>query len=290
MPRLIINADDFGFTGGVNRAILEAHREGVVTSTTLMANAPAFDDAVSRARTDPSLKVGCHVVLLEGQPLLPPQQVPTLLAGNARQGALRASFIALGAAAVRGRLHPEQVAAEAGAQMRRIQDAGLVLTHFDAHKHSHIFPQVLRPLLRAAAERGVPAVRNPFAPLPPLAWAHVLRRPRLFARHSALRLLRRFHSEFCRAVAEHGLKTTDGTVGVVATGSLDETLFAAIVGCLPEGTWEFVCHPGYCDQELRRLSTRLYEQRAAELAVLTSPAARQALEKRGVELISYADL
>jgi len=286
--RLIINADDFGLTAGVNRAIEEAHQRGVVTSTTMMANAGAVEDAVARARTARQ-SVGCHVVLIDGTPLLPPQNVSSLIA-DGHGARFRDGWLAFASRALRKRFDQNQLAAEVEAQIRMIQQAGLTVTHLDSHKHVHLLPPVLAPILRAAKACAVRAVRNPFVPLKPLALAHLVRRPRLWTRYTEVKLLRRFSADFRRTVADAGMLTTDGTFGMVATGALDEQLFAAIVGSLPEGTWELVCHPGYCDEELRSVKTRLRESREQELRVLTSPAARRAIEAAGVELISYADL
>lgn len=290
MRRLIINADDFGLTSGVNRAIVEAHQRGVVTSATLMANGRAFDQAAKLAPTVPHLSLGCHVVLVDGEPLLPAQQVPTLLASDGQQQRFRNSIGEVAAAALRGRIDPAQVEAEATAQMRKLQSAGLALSHFDSHKHAHMFPAILRPLLRAARACGVRALRNPFAPIKPLAFAHLLRRPRLWKRYSEVTALRRLLDNFRSAVQEEQMLTTDGTFGIVATGALDARLFEAIVGSIPEGTWEFVCHPGYNDAELDSVRTRLRQSRAQELQVLTSEAAREALQRHGVELISWKQL
>jgi len=284
--RLIINADDFGLTLGVNRAIIEAHQHGVVTSATLMANAPAVEDASASARAA-GLSVGCHVVLIDGAPLLSPQDVSSLVGGNAR---FRDGWPGFASRALRKHLDENQIAAEVEAQIRRIQQIGLRVTHVDSHKHVHLLPPVLRPMLAAAKACGVRAVRNPFAPLKPLAMAHLLHRPRLWGRYSEVKLLRRFGQEFRQTVGDAGLITTDGTFGIVVTGALDGELFAAIVGSLPEGTWEMVCHPGYCDTELRALRTRLRESREQELRVLTSQEARRAIEAAGVELVSYAQL
>ena len=290
MRRLIINADDFGLTSGVNRAIVEAHQRGVVTSATLMANGRAFEEAAELARTVPLLSVGCHVVLVDGEPLLPAQQVPTLLAAAGQERHFRNSIAEVAAAALRGRIDPAQVEAEATAQMRKLQSAGLTLSHFDTHKHAHMFPAILRPLLRAARACGLRALRNPFAPMKPLAFAHLLRRPRLWKRYSEVTALRRLWDNFRSAVQEQQMLTTDGTFGIVATGALDGQLFKAIVGSIPDGTWEFVCHPGYNDAELDSVRTRLRQSRAQELRVLTSEAARQALQRHGVELISWKQL
>jgi hopanoid biosynthesis associated protein HpnK len=288
--RLIINADDFGLTSGINRAIVEAHQRGVVTAATLMANGRAFEEAAKLAPTVPQLSVGCHVVLVDGEPLLPVPQIPTLLAADGPRQHFRNSIADLAAAALRGRIDPAQVEAEATAQMRKLQSAGLTLSHFDTHKHAHMFPAILRPLLRAARACGVRALRNPFAPMKPLAFAHLLRRPRLWKRYSEVTALRRLLDNFRSAVQEEQMLTTDGTFGIVATGALDGQLFEAIVGSIPEGTWEFVCHPGYNDAELDSVRTRLRQSRAQELRVLTSEAARQALQRHGVELISWKQL
>jgi len=288
--RLIINADDFGLTSGINRAIVEAHQRGVVTAATLMANGRAFEEAAKLAPTVPQLSVGCHVVLVDGEPLLPAPQIPTLVAADGPRQHFRNSIAEVAAAALRGRIDPAQVEAEATAQMRKLQSSGLTLSHFDTHKHAHMFPAILRPLLRAARACCVRALRNPFAPMKPLAFAHLLRRPRLWKRYSEVTALRRLLDNFRSAVQEEQMLTTDGTFGIVATGALDGQLFEAIVGSIPEGTWEFVCHPGYNDAELDSVRTRLRQSRAQELRVLTSEAARQALQRHGVELISWKQL
>jgi hopanoid biosynthesis associated protein HpnK len=287
--RLIINADDFALAAGVNRAIVEARQHGVVTSATMMANAGAVEDAVARAR-QAGLSVGCHVVLIDGVPLLAPKDVSSLVIADGMGARFHDGWLGFAVRALRQRLDEDQIAAEVAAQIRTLQQTGLRVTHVDSHKHIHLLPPVLAPMLRAAKACGVRAVRNPFAPLKPLALAHLARRPRLWTRYSEVRLLRRFSQEFRKTVATAGMITTDGTFGIVVTGALDERLFAAIVGSLPEGTWELVCHPGYCDEELRRVRTRLQESREQELRVLTSAAARRAIEAAGVELISYADL
>ena len=294
--RLIINADDFGLTSGVNRAIIEAHQRGVVTSTTLMANSAAFADAAQLAHINPKLSAGCHVVLVDGLAVSPPKDIPSLLERN-QQGIpdkdpsrLRDNLLPFASAALRGRLRGEEIAAEIEAQIRKLKTAGLELTHLDTHKHTHIFPAIFKPLLEVANKLGIRAVRNPFAPIKPLAFAHLARRPRLWTRYSEVKVLRRFVSEFRKEVAARGMVTPDGTFGVVSTGALDPELFGCIMGCIPEGAWEFVCHPGYNDAELGKVRTRLRQSRVAELEVLTSSDTREAIERHGIELISYRDL
>ena len=286
VKRLIINADDFGFTSGVNRAIVEAHTHGVVTSSTLMAKGRAFGEAVELTKTVPTLSVGCHVVLIDGEPVVQPQTIPTLT----QDGRFRDGLKSFAARALAGHMDAGQIEAEASAQIRKLQAAGISVSHFDTHKHTHLFPPILRPLLRAAAACGVKAVRNPFGPKFPLRSSQLLARPGLWTRFAEVKVLRRFAGKFQEAVDREGFATTDGTLGIEVTGTLDETLFRAIAASVPEGTWEFVCHPGYNDADLQRARTRLRESREMELRVLTLPAAREVLAKDGVELTSYRDL
>ena len=286
MRRLIINADDFGFTSGVNRAIIEAHSSGVVTSSTLMANGAAFAEAVQLAKAAPELSIGCHVVLIDGEPVLRPDEIPSLT----NSGRFRDGLKTFCARALAGRMNDGEIFAEAIAQISKLQSAGISVSHFDTHKHTHLFPRILRPLLRAAKERGIRAVRNPFGPRLPLRSSQLLQRPSLWRRFAQLRILGTFATQFSRAVALHGLATTSGTLGIEVTGVLDESLFHAIAASIPAGTWEFVCHPGYNDADLQRASTRLRGSREIELRVLTLPAAREILDKHEIQLISYRDL
>jgi predicted glycoside hydrolase/deacetylase ChbG (UPF0249 family) len=294
MRRLIVNADDFGMTTGINHAIAQAQEHGIVTSATLMANARAFEGAAALARSlagdTARFSVGCHVVLLDGEPLLPADRVASLLQPGAQNGNhFRVKLNDFVMASFRGKLRPEEIEAEATAQMQRLQTAGVEPSHFDTHKHAHMFPAVLRPLLRAARAQNVPAVRNPFGQVWALPLADVLRR-QLWKRFAQLNVLRNFAAKFRHEVEAHGLRTTDGSVAVLVTGILDLKLFREIVNNIPEGTWELVCHPGYNDAELDKVRTRLRESRAQELELLTSDGAREALQARGVELISYREL
>jgi len=281
--RLIVNADDFGLTGGVNRGIIEAHSRGIVTSTTLMANSTAFVDAVQFAHSTPRLSVGCHVVLVDGSPLLGGAQVPSLTDGTH----FRTKISTFALRALSGRMDADEIEAEATAQIRKLQSASIPVSHLDTHKHTHMFPQVLPPLLRAANACGVRAIRNPFGWM---AFSWIANRPRLWQRYGQVRLLNLLAGRFRQAVSAAGMVTTDGSVGVVATGALDDRLFHFMLETLPEGTWEFVTHPGYNDGDLQHVATRLRASRELELGVLTSAATRRLLDSKGIQLISYHDL
>jgi predicted glycoside hydrolase/deacetylase ChbG (UPF0249 family) len=285
---LIVNADDFGLTHGVNRAILEAHSHGIVTSSTLMANGRAFDDAVQSATSATKLSVGCHVVLVDGSPVFEKKPTATTLSNEKfDDGRFYETLNGFALRLLRGRINVDDIEAEATAQIRKLQAAGIVVSHLDTHKHTHILPRVLRPLLRAARACGVPALRNPFGPV---HMSVVASRPRLWKRFSQVTVLNRLGKSFRKSVAAAGMFTPDGTVGIVATGAMDIPLFESIVKSLPEGTWELVCHPGYNDAELAGIRTRLRDSRVQELQLLTSPEAREILARSGVQLVSYRDL
>ena len=288
MRRLIVNADDFGLTQGVNRAILEAHSHGIVTSSTLMANGRAFDDAVQSATSATKLSVGCHVVLVDGSPVFEKKPTATTLSNEKfDDGRFYETLNGFALRLLRGRINVDDIEAEATAQIRKLQAAGIVVSHLDTHKHTHILPRVLRPLLRAARACGVPALRNPFGPL---HMSVVASRPRLWKRFSQVTVLNRLGKSFRKSVTAAGMFTPDGTVGIVATGAMDIPLFESIVKSLPEGTWELVCHPGYNDAELAGIRTRLRDSRIQELQLLTSTEAREILARSGVQLVSYRDL
>ena len=154
--------------------------------------------------------------------------------------------------------------AEASAQIALLQSRGLRLTHIDTHKHTHMFPRVLRPVLRAAGAAGIRIVRNPFEP----EWS-IRATPRApWIRRLQVRLLRTLEPTFRRIVAEEGFSTTDGAIGVLATGTLDAPTINSLLSAIPDGTWELVTHPGYNDADLANAGTRLLASREIELQSL----------------------
>jgi hopanoid biosynthesis associated protein HpnK len=291
--QLIVNADDFGLTSGVNRAIVEAHRDGVVSSATLMATAPdeSFREAVELALALPGLSVGCHVVLVDGRPVSPPGAVDTLLAiRSGEPECFYSSLSAFAARATMGGFDREQLVTEIVAQIRKIQAAGVVVTHLDSHKHAHIFPEILRAMLRAARICGVPAIRSPFVPIKAIMAQQFAGRATLLKRYGQVRVLNAFAGNFRRQTSRAGLRSPDGVIGVIETGSMDGILLRQALGGLPEGTWELVCHPGYEDADLRAVRTRLVESRERELALLTSAELKAFLAAEKIQVIGYREL
>ena len=279
MRRLILNADDLGLTAGVNRAIFELHTARALTSATLMANAAATPQAIQKLCATPTLAVGCHIVLVDGQPLLPPASIPSLV--DAHSGRLLATPSAFLLRLLTGRICLRAIEAEAAAQIASLQARGVRLTHIDTHKHLHIFPPVLRAVLRAARAAGIRIVRNPFEP----RWSQRRTPSASVKRRLEVRLLGYLEPAFRRIVAEEGCFTSSGALGVLATGNLNATTLAALAQDLPPGCWELVTHPGYNDADLAQAHTRLLAEREAErLALLAMPFSDE------IELVSFADL
>ena len=279
MPRLIVNADDFGIAPGVNRAILELHAAEVLTSATLMAQAAATEEAVKMALAMPTLGVGCHIVLVDGTPVSKPDKIRSLIDGET--GLLQPTIGSFLQRLFTIRLRSSEVEAEAAAQIALLQSYGLRLTHIDTHKHMHMFPWVLKPVLRAAKAAGIHAVRNPFEPV----WSINATPSAPDVRRAEVILLRRFEPSFRRIVAAEGFTTTDGAVGVAATGTLNIAAVHDLISAMPEGTFELVSHPGYRDEQLAQSNTRLLESREIERNALMA-----LNDFAGLEFVSFAGL
>jgi predicted glycoside hydrolase/deacetylase ChbG (UPF0249 family) len=285
MKRLIINADDFGLAPGVNRAIIELQQAGALSSATLMANGPFFSPAVYMAFAQPALGVGCHVVLVDGAPCLRPAEVPSLVDPR-NPSSFRNTVGIFFADLLRGRIREEEIEAEAVAQIRRIQSSGITVSHIDSHKHVHAFPRVLAPLLRAARQCGVRCVRNPFEPW----WSLKATRPAGTVRRMQVHVMRTQGRAFTRLTREHGMMTADGSMGLLATGVLDDSVLRSLLQAMPSGTWELVCHPGYSDRALDEARTRLRASREVERTALLTVIPDAIKSDSGLALIDFHQL
>ncbi len=267
--QLVVNADDFGFTPDVNQGIVEAHRRGILTATTLMANGAAFEDAVRCAAAVPELDIGCHLVLVGGRSLVTGKPLPPTVAR-------------LLGAIVRRDI---RVYDELAAQVRRIVAAGIRPTHLDTHKHTHLAPPVLDAVARLAGEFGIRWVRRPFD-FPLNAVRGTVPRATRLASEALVLLRRRFH----RILERRGCRTTNHFAGFQITGRFRTAELVALLGALPEGSTELMCHPGRCGEALRNARTRLKESRERELEALVAPEVRAAVERHGIELVNYGQL
>jgi hopanoid biosynthesis associated protein HpnK len=290
MKRLIINADDFGLTEGVNHGVLKAHQGGIVTSTTLLANGAAFESAVALALAAPGLGVGVHLNLSQGRPVADASRVASLLN---RDGCFSGGPPGLLSSVLFGKLNRAELEREWRAQIEKVRGAGIAITHLDGHKHVHMLPGVFPIVVRLAREYGIPAVR--LAIERPASLGRLLRRNG----GAATRLIRqrvRAHALAALAIGcrkqlrQARIHSTAYFYGITQTGFLDRAELEAILRNLPEDTSELMCHPGYADGVLRQAGTRLVEQRERELDALTRPETRNLVAALGIRLIHYGQL
>lgn len=283
VTRLITNADDFGLTFGVNQSILDLHQSKALSSATLMAAASHTPAAAAIATLHPRLGVGCHVVLVDGNPVLPPENLPGLVLPS---GSFRPTLGTFAFDLARGNIPESEIEMEAVAQIRRLQALGVHVTHVDTHKHTHMFARVLHPLLRAAALCGIPSIRNPFEP----DWALSATPHPPVVRSIQVRLLRTYRKNFLKLVEKAGLATPDGSIGVLATGTLNTPALQSLLKAMPPGTWELVCHPGYPDQQLSSIRTRLKESRQVEHIALQEVVPQYMRDHPEVSMIHFGQM
>ncbi len=285
---LIINADDAGYSRGINNAIAQCAERGVVRSTTLMANGGAFEHAVKVLGGVGTLGIGVHLVLTDLAPVDPTGRIQELLdeAGRLPRGPL-ALFSALAA----GRGGGEALRRELSLQVEKVLDHGILPTHLDSHKHVHALPPVLEIFLKVAARYHIGWIRNPFdetgrAP-------DILRsldgpwRSRFFFQWLQTREARLLRPHFRRAVRQAELRTPEGFFGTALTGLWNMELVRTVLGRLPPGTHEWMTHPGKDEAELRRMGTRLVEERFREMDLLLSPELERFLTSHAIEIRSY---
>jgi len=278
--RLIVAADDFGLSAGVNAGILRAHREGILGDASLMVNGQAFADAVALARATPTLSVGLHLMLVQGHAALPAAEIPLLADADGRftDAPVAAGMRYFFTPGVRAQLRREITA-----QLEKFSATGLPLSHVDGHLTIHAHPVVLGILIDLRERYGIRAMRLPREPLAPALRydrRHVLRK--LFEGASFTALSRWARPRLARA----GVRHPERMFGLHQTGHVSEDYLLAVLAGLPPGVNEIYCHPAVLDDEARRWRPADYASEQ-ELAALTSPRVREAIERAGIELITY---
>jgi hopanoid biosynthesis associated protein HpnK len=269
--RLIVNADDFGRSASINQAVNRAHREGILTTASLMVNEPACAEAVALARENPRLGVGLHLTLQVGHSALSPEQIPGLVNGNRQftnnpaAAGLRYFFLP----ALR-----EQLRAEIHAQFKKFRATGLPLDHVNGHLHLHLHPTVFRILMDDATELGIERLRLTFDPFRlnlRLASGHLAYR----ALHVAM-----FHPLSARArpaLLRRGIRHTGAVFGLLQNARVDEAYVCNLLPRLPAGDSELYSHPSM-------------DEFKNEFDALISPGARAQVSALGIQLIRYQDL
>ncbi len=287
MKQLILNADDFGMTLGVNEGIIRAHREGILTSATLMANGEAFDDAVERARANKELGVGCHLVLVGGKCVATKDSVASLVDVG---GNLPDSLPLFVAKISSGIIRTEEIERELRAQIGKVRAAGIEPTHLDTHKHTHAHPRVMEALGKVAKECGIARVRKPIENLRDSWETSQAGGQGVSMQILAAGAVRAIAPQFTAISRRYGLLSPDHFLGLAMTGQLGPTVLRGVIGTVVDGTTEIMLHPGICDADLARSGSRLQKQREDELQGLLDPGVRSAVTERGIRLISYREL
>jgi predicted glycoside hydrolase/deacetylase ChbG (UPF0249 family) len=287
LRNLIVNADDLGWTEGVNRGIAETHRNGIVTSASLLANGAAFRSGVELARTTPGLGVGVHLNLSDGEPAAGRDVVATLL--NDR-GELEGRPESLLLRLARRSVLLEEVEREWDAQIQKVRDSGIEVTHLDGHKHVQMLPGLFEIALRLAKRHGIAAVRvsHEESSLRAALSAGAKQKGTVVMKQGVQARGLKLLAPDAREQAERaGIATADYFCGIAQTGELTREGVLRLLEILPEGTTELMCHPGYMDAELANSATRLQASRQAEVEILTDTGIRNLVASQGIRLIDY---
>lgn len=288
--RLIINADDLGYSRGVNEAIVRCARRGVLSSATIMAGGPAFEHAVELLRELPDLGIGVHLTLTELRSVVSATRLPGLVEPS---GKLPSTAQALYARVTIRRSVRDSLLRELSGQMEKVLGSGIRPTHVDTHKHVHAFPVLLDLVLKVAKRYGVRWVRNPYDDTPFSAVALTVPpadRRTYWVQSTAARAVRVLKPYFLARVSQAGMRSPEHLYGVGLTGVWSQGALAALIPRLPSGVSEIMFHPGDCDAGLRGCRTRLLHQREGERDLLLSPFFRDLMGSHGLSLVRFGEV
>ncbi len=287
---LIVNADDYGQATGINIGIIESHLRGIVTSTTIMAGGHALNDGLARLKDAPNLSLGCHLVLIGEKPVAKASQIPSLLNSKGQFPQTLTDFMWL--MTVR-QVKYLDIVTELRAQLDKLLNLGLTISHCDSHKHSHAHPKVLDAVIQVAEEYKIRYVRNPFER------SKIKQLQQMFGKYPGLdiskkyllsRMLDYYHYIFLKRMSKTNICYPDYFQGFIATGSLTPELMPKLLAQISDGVSELMCHPARLDEDLNRTQTRLKQSREGELAAVTSEQAFSAIKSESIELTSFRQL
>jgi len=281
MKQLIVNADDFGLHENINLGIIEGHIKGCITSTSIMAGAPAFEHAVAVAADHPQLGIGVHLTLVGGLPIAEPSSIPSLVDG---EGMLYTSYPAFLKKFCLGDIRLVDMHRELTGQVKKILSTGLKITHLDSHQHMHVVPGILDIVLSIAKEFNIQAMRIPAESLVFLGGF----------KPGAGRVIGRFGLSTLAGLArfkarQAGLAAPDYFYGMLAGGSMEERLLLNIINNLSAGITEVMVHPGIDEAALNSIFNWQYHWQQ-ELQAVTSCQVASRLQQENIELVSFARL
>ncbi|MCP4103976.1 MAG: ChbG/HpnK family deacetylase [Desulfobacteraceae bacterium] len=284
MKKLIINADDFGLSKGVNQGILSGFRDGIVTSATMLANMNYFDHAVQIAKENPDMPIGVHLNLSWGKALTSSTSVSSLVSPS---GYFLKNSAVFAGRYFSGQISIPEVCLEFRNQVSRVLDAGINPTHLDTHKHFHCLPGIMKALINTAIEFKIDKIRLPLEKniihiknhklfsIPKISWKTCF--------------IRLFCTNHQKLLQNSGIRTTDYFTGITHMNCLDVRVIKKILLNLKDGVTEFMCHPGYMDNDLRKIS-KIPPYRDIELKALCAAELKECINALNIQLISYSEL
>ena len=283
MSKLIVNADDFGLHSAVNAGIIDGHRTGIITSTSLLARGEAFTEAVSMAKENPKLGIGIHIALVGGlKPVCDPTEVPSLVTP---EGILPESYIDFIKRIYSGKINYNELRKEINAQMAKIIESGLKVTHVDGHQHMHVLPTVLPIVIEQAKSFGINAIRVPDELT---GFMNYIYSPSRFLGKVGLSTVA---ANARPTVRNNNMLTTQYFWGMVNGGNIDQKSLMGILKKVNHnsGTHELMVHPGISNSILGKCYNWGYHWED-ELQALCSSHTRLYIRQHGIELINYGDL
>lgn len=276
--RLIVHADDFGLSEAINEGIVHAFRHGILTSTSIVASGDAFDHAIGLYRDVPELDLGVHLTLVEERPLLPYRSVKSLLADN---GCFMGHATTFMRHYLRGKIDFEQARSELDAQIYKVLDHGVQISHVDSHQHLHALPALHRIVVDLAKKYRIPAIRRIYERPRPYMLKEIKAWPRIGQLF--------FLNALGRLCSTEGLAAPDELLGFFYSGRLTQDKVGTLLHYLPKtGMCELICHPGFGDESSKYAHWRYSHQE--ELNALCHGELSSLLARHHVELISYRDL
>ena len=278
MLRLVVNADDFGLTQGINNGIVAAHRKGILTSASMMACGKAFDHAIDLLSSVPQLDLGVHLTLVEENPIEDCNRIPSLVTTDGNFKPSAASFTR---DYFRGRINPREVILEFESQIKKLAAAGISISHIDSHQHIHMLPGIFRIVTKIAWAHHIPIIRVPYERIK----GYMLRRPAMVPRLVQLMVL----NYFCRRANLDKRVTTDHFVGFFHSGRLTTNALKLLLSGLPDtGYCELICHPGWQDQKSPYRHWNYTWDK--EFEALTDPDIKMMIKTNQIDLSSFSAL
>lgn len=277
---LIVNADDFGLDSDINCGIIEAHKFGIVTNVSLVSCGRAFDEATQLAKKHKDLGVGIHLTVNEEHPTLSKDKIRTLLDED---GDCLLDYWSFVRRLLSGRIILRQIYSEFEAQIEKFIATGLNPTHLDSHNHIHLIPNILEIVIELATKFGIPRIR---------LWRFSSirnQKSKRYTRAIGLLGLSVFANIQLRKIKRHNIKTPDYCYGLIDSGCLDEGRLVDILNCLPIGTNELVCHPGFVTDDLLNRYRWNYHW-LTELNALTNPVVKTLVKNLNIQLIRYDEI